>query len=142
MPRKSDKQKLKELVELIGFSGLVATEDNKFFRDEEYLTLLSSIEFYRYAVDRIPIPKSRHWLETVLSYEDYNEERFRSNLRMDRQSFIDLLACVQGKVQLIGRNIYMPIKYMELINSCFLTGNEVFTNNQEPLPVLLGYANV
>ena len=85
MPRTSTKSELKELILLIGFSDLFECCDGgePLLEEEDTLSLLTVLEFTRYVESRALIPKSRHWLETVLPKLD--DKRFRSQVRMNKQ---------------------------------------------------------
>jgi hypothetical protein len=97
MPSQSEKSQLKELVLLIGFGGLAEIGVfEALLDDDDVLVMLTILETTRYLQPRTPIPKSIHWFETVLPVLDDN--RFRTQLRMGKQAFCDLLVLLKGTV--------------------------------------------
>ena len=95
MPKKTEKQELSELLLVIGVSGLCCPK-LKIYETEDILTLMSLLEICRYTSVRTPVPKSTNWLETVLCSADYNDARFRGQLRMERAAFCQLVEMIKG----------------------------------------------
>jgi len=99
MPSISEKQLIKEIV--ICLIGCELTL-GKFLPPlcslnlDELILFLAHLEEFRYMNVRRSIPKSVHWLETVLPSEDFGEKRFRQQMRMEPESFFHVLQLIKG----------------------------------------------
>jgi len=77
----SPKTEFKTLVLLIGLNnvpGISICEE--LLDEEECLLLLTLLEVSRYMTPRLPVPKSIHWLNSVLPQLD--DKRFRAQIRI------------------------------------------------------------
>jgi hypothetical protein len=95
MPSKSQKEELKELVLLTGAIG-VCCPRLRILDDQSTLFLLTLLDVCRYTCPRLPVPKSTHWLENVLSSDDFDESRFRGQLRMSKAAFCQISLMLEG----------------------------------------------
>jgi hypothetical protein len=95
MPSKSNKQEIKELCLVLWGSAdlFLGSEDD----EEDIATFMWLLELCRYSMERSTIPKSSAWISTVLCSEDFDDKRFRSQLRMERQAFVNVLSLIRGK---------------------------------------------
>jgi len=98
---KSEKDELKELIVcLIGTELTI----RKFipglhsFSLNELIALYSCLERFRYIQERRPVPKSQHWLETILPSKDYGKRRFRQQMRMSRNAFCYVTSLIKGEL--------------------------------------------
>lgn len=95
MPKKTEKQELKELVVVVGALGY-CSPTLKIFESLDTLSLLALLDICRYSCSRSLVPKSSDWVRTVLSSEDYDEGRFRGQMRMEKSMFCDLVDTLKG----------------------------------------------
>jgi len=96
MPMKSDRQSLIEFSLLIGGAGLLLPDFKIDDDDEELYFWMLALETSRYLEPRSRVPKSSYWLHYVLANPKFDEKRFRAQLRMDKQSFVDVVEMLKG----------------------------------------------
>lgn len=93
MPRTSEIGQVRELSLLLTMEALVEDDDEEC---EEAMTLLACMENRRTAGNNVPVPKSLAWYQNVLLNPSYNENRFRTQLRMSKESFINFVNMMAG----------------------------------------------
>lgn len=91
MSRLTKREELLEFLSLCGLNEVFFGSDGALQDIFGYMSLVTT---YRYLEERKPVPKSVHWLETVLPNLD--DRRFRGFIRMDKQTFADLLPIIEG----------------------------------------------
>jgi len=97
MPSTTEKEELRQLILLLLADVMCKTKIlgySSVLDEDELLHLLMMIESSRYLNERIKIPKSVEWVQSVLPKLD--DRRFRSKMRMDRRTFAKIYSYLRG----------------------------------------------
>ena len=95
MPKSSNIQQLRELALFLGFDSLMS--QNSLLDEDEILAFMTLLEVCRKGIETNPVPKSMSWYYNILCSPEFDEGRFRCQLRMDRESFNYLVHMLKGE---------------------------------------------